>query len=72
MYEKNDPEGFINKDTKAIILDFIGGEPFLNIDIIDFTVEYFMNQCLGKNHPWLYTFKISISTNGDLYFTDKV
>lgn len=41
LYDKD--EGiFINKNTKAIILDFIGGEPLMNIDIIDYICSYFM------------------------------
>lgn len=70
MYENNDK--FINKNTNTIILEFIGGEPFLNIDVIEYTCNYFIEQCLIKHHPWLYTFRISMTTNGDLYFNDKV
>ena len=31
MYEEDKAEAIINKSTKAIILDFIGGEPLMNI-----------------------------------------
>lgn len=54
MYEKNDSP-FINKKTKAIILDFIGGEPLMAVDVIDYICTYFVQKCLELDHPWLYT-----------------
>ena len=63
---------FINHKTKAIILDFIGGEPLMNIDIIDYVCTYFVEKCVEKNHPWLYTWRASIISNGALYFDPKV
>lgn len=71
MYDKNEGT-FINHKTKAIILDFIGGEPLMNIDIIDYVCTYFMEKCIEKNHPWLYTWKASMISNGSLYFDPKV
>ena len=72
MWDENKEDGFINQNTKALILEFIGGEPFLNIDIVDYITRYFIDQCLIRDHPWLQTFRISISSNGDLYFNEKV
>lgn len=71
MYYDDDGE-FINKKTKAIILDFIGGEPLLAIDIIDYICTYFVKKCLELNHPWLYTWRASMTTNGTHYFSDGV
>ena len=71
MYDKNEGT-FINHKTKAIILDFIGGEPLMNIDIIDYVCTYFMQKCLEKNHPWIYTWRASMISNGALYFEPKV
>lgn len=72
MYYKDEPQAFINKNTKGIIFDFIGGEPLLNIDVIDYICDYFINTCLEKEHEWLYYFRFSLISNGALYFTDKV
>ena len=47
MWENNDPNSFINKNTKALIFDFIGGEPFSNINVIEFICDYFFNRCLN-------------------------
>lgn len=71
MYDKNEGT-FINHKTKAIILDFIGGEPLMNIDIIDYVCTYFVEKCVEKNHPWLYTWRASMISNGSLYFDPKV
>ena len=71
MYDKNDGT-FINHKTKAIILDFIGGEPLMNIDIIDYVCTYFVQQCVERDHPWLYTWRASMISNGSLYFNPKV
>nr|DAH21692.1 MAG TPA: radical SAM peptide maturase, CXXX-repeat target family [Caudoviricetes sp.] len=71
MYDRNDGT-FINHKTKAIILDFIGGEPLMNIDIIDYVCTYFMEQCVKRNHPWIYTWRASMISNGSLYFNPKV
>ena len=71
MYDKNEGT-FINQYTKAIILDFIGGEPLLNIDVIDYTCTYFMEQCLKRNHPWIYTWRASMISNGAMYFDPRV
>lgn len=71
MYYKNEGD-FINKNTKAIILEFIGGEPLMAIDIIDYTCSYFMERCIEENHPWAYTWRASMISNGALYFNEEV
>lgn len=72
LYEENDENMVINKHTYGIILDMIGGEPFMNVDVMDYIVEYFIQQCCERDHIWLTNFRISISTNGLLYFEPKV
>ena len=37
-------------DAHGIILDFIGGEPFLEIDLIDKIVDYFLDKARELNH----------------------
>ena len=61
----------LNK-TPAVILDFIGGEPLLEIDLMDYIVEYFKFKTFELDHPWQYNYMISISTNGTLYLSKKV
>lgn len=72
MYDEDNENTIINKHTKGIILDFIGGEPFINIDVIEFTSDYFFNRCVKEQHLWLMNSMIQITTNGMLYFDTKV
>lgn len=53
--------------SKAIVLDFIGGEPLLQVDLIDKIVDYFQRETINKMHPWATNFIISICSNGVLY-----
>lgn len=59
-------------NTPAVVFEFIGGEPFLEIDLIIQIVDYLYDQMLKLQHPWLYFSELSISTNGILYFDPKV
>ena len=56
----------------AAILDFIGGEPLLEVELIDKIVDYFQEAAIRENHPWQYNFRVSISSNGTLYFKPEV
>ena len=59
-------------NTQGIIIEFIGGEPFLEIDLIDQITSYFISSMIQLNHPWATKFRISICSNGVLYFSPKV
>ena len=58
--------------SPAIILDFIGGEPFLEIELIDKIVDYFRERAIELDHPWAEKFIISICSNGVLYKDPRV
>ncbi len=53
-------------EANGLIIEFIGGEPFLEIDLIDQTMEYFLNQAIALDHRWQTRYMINISTNGTL------
>ena len=44
----------------------------MNIEVIEDSTHYFIEQCIKRNHIWLHNFRISIASNGILYFTPKV
>ncbi len=70
LYDKYD---YINSsNTIGIVLDFIGGEPFMEIELISQIVEYMFNTMIELNHPWLYSTMVSMCSNGVLYTTPKV
>lgn len=55
-------------DTVAngLIIEFIGGEPLLEMELIDGTMEYFLNRAMELDHRWQTRYMINISTNGTL------
>lgn len=64
---------YINRyNTDVVILDFIGGEPLLEIDLIDQLSDYFVQRMIELDHPWLPYYILSIGTNGVLYFDERV
>lgn len=64
--------GFTTEETAGVVLEFIGGEPFLEIELIRQVSDWFVCELLRRWHPWRNFFRFSISTNGTLYFQDKV
>jgi len=60
------------KNSPGIVIEFIGGEPFLEVDLIDQIVYYFRLRTIELNHPWADKFCISICSNGVLYTDPKV
>lgn len=60
------------ENSPAVSLEFIGGEPFMAIDLIDQIVDYWMDTTTEMMHPWADKFMISICSNGVAYFDPKV
>lgn len=56
----------------SIVWEFIGGEPFLEIDLIDKICDYIKQQMFILDHPWFNSYRFNFSTNGTLYHTKKV
>ena len=59
-------------NTFAINFDFIGGEPLMEIELIEQICDYLFAQMIKLKHPWLYMCRLSMSSNGILYETPKV
>ena len=55
-----------------VIFDFIGGEPFLEIDLIDKICDYLKTEIYQRNHHWFNSYRFSFSTNGINYDSSKV
>ena len=58
------------KMQEAVILDFIGGEPLLEVDLISQICDYFKIKAYEKNIDWYWNYRINISTNG-VNYSDK-
>lgn len=57
---------------ESVVWDFIGGEPFLEIDLIDKICDYIKIELFKRNHHWFNSYRFSFSTNGINYDSDKV
>lgn len=57
---------------ESVIWDFIGGEPFLEIDLIDKICDYIKKELFRRNHHWFNSYRFSFSTNGINYDSKKV
>lgn len=57
---------------ESVIWDFIGGEPFLEIDLIDKICDYIKIDMYRRNHHWFDSYRFSFSTNGINYHETKV
>lgn len=56
----------------AVSWDFIGGEPFLEIDLIDQICDYIKKEMFRLDHPWFNKYVFSFTTNGLNYDCEKV
>lgn len=56
----------------SVIWDFIGGEPFLEIDLIDRICDYIKIEMFKRDHHWFNSYRFSLSTNGINYDSPKV
>lgn len=57
---------------KSVIWDFIGGEPFLEIELIDKICDYLKTEMFRRNHHWFNSYRLNFSTNGINYHTERV
>lgn len=57
---------------ESVIFEFIGGEPFIEIVLIDKICDYIKKELFRRNHHWFNSYRFSISTNGLNYNTPIV
>lgn len=57
---------------ESVIWDFIGGEPFLEIDLIDKICDYIKVELYRRKHHWFNSYRFSFATNGINYDSEKV
>ena len=62
------------KDFKeeSVVWDFIGGEPFIEVELIDKICDYLKTEMFRRDHHWFNSYRLSFSTNGLNYHTDRV
>ena len=57
---------------ESVVWDFIGGEPFLEIDLIDKICDYLKVRMYELDHHWFNSYRFSFSTNGINYHSQAV
>lgn len=57
---------------ESVVWDFIGGEPFLEIELIDKICDYLKLRMFELNHHWFNSYRFSFSTNGINYDSKPV
>lgn len=72
LYDENKEDAIINHHTKGLVIDFIGGEPLMNVEVMEYLTQYFIDECIKRDHIWLTNTRFSIASNGMLYFTPEV
>ena len=73
LLDSDESNTYINPTiSPAIIIEFIGGEPFLEIELIEKVCEYFETQAILREHPWALKHMFSICSNGTLYTDPRV
>jgi radical SAM peptide maturase (CXXX-repeat target family) len=70
--DENTQQYIDTRSCDAIIIEFIGGEPLLQPKLMDEIMTYFVKRMIETDHPWQYNWRISISSNGTLYFEPEV
>jgi uncharacterized protein len=72
LFDEEKVNGYYSQVTSpAVILEFIGGEPLLEIELMDYIVEYFKFKAFEVGSPWCYNYMISFTTNGTTFETDE-
>ena len=56
----------------GVVWDFIGGEPTIEMGLIDKISDYALYKMYQLNHKWLYCYRFMIGSNGLLYDSDDV
>jgi len=59
-------------NTNSVVWDFIGGEPFLEIKLIDKICDYIKTEMFRLDHHWFNSYRLNFTTNGINYHTDCV
>ncbi len=51
----------------SVVWDFIGGEPLLEVDLIDKICDYLKVEMFRRDHHWFNSYRFSLTTNGINY-----
>ena len=59
-------------DSPSVVIEFMGGEPLLEIELIDRIADYLKTRLFETEHPWFDSYRFSFTTNGIMYDDPRV
>lgn len=59
-------------NASGLTIEFIGGEPFLEMELIEGVTRHVLRRAIELRHPWRNFIRFSFSTNGTLYRREGV
>jgi radical SAM peptide maturase (CXXX-repeat target family) len=62
----------VDKDTCGLVIDMIGGEPFLQCELIDKIIEYTLKKIIMTDSEFKYRIRFGLTSNGTLYTEEEV
>ncbi len=62
----------IHSGEESVVLEFIGGEPLIEIELIDKICDYFKLRAYESNHRWFNNYRIGFTSNGLMYSDPRV
>ena len=72
IFEESYKEDSYLYNSEGLVVEFIGGEPLLEIDLIEKISDYFMWKAITEKHIWAVNSMFSMISNGVLYFDERV
>lgn len=72
IFEDYKREGSYLYGSEGVVIEFIGGEPLLEVDLIEQICDYFMYKAIKEKNIWVTNSIFSMISNGVLYFDEKV
>ncbi|MDE6993978.1 MAG: radical SAM peptide maturase, CXXX-repeat target family, partial [Lachnospiraceae bacterium] len=58
--------------AEEVIIEFFGGEPMIEMDLVDQISDYFKKRAYELNHPWSWRYRFNFATNGVNYGSPEV
>ena len=58
--------------SDSVIIEFFGGEPMLEMQLVDRISDYFKIRAFELNHKWAWNYRFNFATNGVNYSSTEV
>lgn len=60
------------RHADEVIIEFFGGEPMIEMELVDQISDYFKKKAFELNHPWAWRYRFNFATNGVNYGSPEV